>query len=290
MDKKNVHIKTRVQQKQWILLLLPAILYLCFIYIYPICKVLLLSLYTPNFTIDNFSRIASTSVYMQVIWITFKISFVVTVICMVAGYILAYLLAHLSNKAVNILMIFVLVPFWTSMLVRTYAWMVLLGRRGVVNEFMIGIGALSEPLSMMHNSFGNYIGMVHILLPYMVLPIYSVMKGIDPNLVTAAQNLGANRLQSFLRIYLPLSLPGVGAGFILVFILSIGFYITPSLLGGPREMMISLLIERQINELLNWGFGSALAVTLLILTGVLFLLFKFTTQWLKVESAQGTLG
>lgn len=274
---------------QWTLLLLPAVVYLGFIYLYPLFRMLKLSLFDPRFTLDHFKKIFEISAYMKVMGLTFEISFVVTFICLIVGYLIAYLLSHVSTKTMNLLMIFVIIPFWTSMLVRTYAWMVILGRRGIINQLLLGVGLVDHPIKMIHNTFGVYVGMVHILLPYMILPIYSVMKGIDKNLVSAAQSLGANPVKSFTKVFLPLSLPGVVAGIILVFILALGFFITPALLGGLTNVMISMLIERHVNELLKWGFASALGITLLVLTIIVFVVFKLVSKWLNLEGSEGAL-
>jgi putative spermidine/putrescine transport system permease protein len=280
--------KYRIQKMQWLLLLLPTIIYLCFVYLLPLLKMLTLCLFNPTFTTENFSAIFESASYLKVLWLTFKISFIVTLICLLLGYAVAYIFIHTPVKILNILMICVIIPFWTSMLVRTYAWMVILGRQGILNQVFLGSGIIDQPLRMIHNSFAVYVGMVHILLPYMILPIYSVMKGIDKNLNAAAQSLGANRLMTFLKVFLPLSLPGVVSGSILVFILALGFFITPALLGGISNVMISMQIERQVNELLQWGMASALAVTLLILTVIVFIVFRQVAKWLNVDIGEAS--
>jgi len=162
-------------------------------------------------------------------------------------------------------------PFFTSIIVRTYAWMVLLGRNGIVNQYLTAVGLTDKPLALLYNQGGVLIGMTYVLLPYMVLTVYSVMLGIDPGLIRAAHSLGASRLQAFRRVFLPLSLPGIAGGTLLVFILSLGFFITPALMGGPSDVMIAMLIEREVEITLNWSFASALAVVLLALTLVGFL-------------------
>jgi len=174
----------------------------------------------------------------------------------------AYLLANAIPAIQQILIIFVLLPFCTSLLVRTYAWMVLLQTNGVINQVLMKMGIIREPLAMMYNFIGVVVGMTHILLPFMVLPIFGVMKGIDQHYVTVARSFGASAFQAFRRIYLPHTAPGIVAGSFLVFIQAIGYFITPALLGGRKEIMIAMLIDSQINYLLNWGFGSALAVIL----------------------------
>jgi putative spermidine/putrescine transport system permease protein len=208
--------------------------------------------------------------YVDVIGRTFWISLVVMLVCLVLGFPLAYLLASLPTSRSNLLLILVLLPFWTSLLVRTTAWVVLLQSQGVVNDLAMFIGLWSERVQLIHNRTGVYIAMVHILLPFMVLPIYSVMKGISPTHMKAAASLGAGPVRAFFKVYLPQTTPGVGAGCLLVFILSLGYYITPALVGGPKDQMLSYFIAFFTNETLNWGMAAALSVILLALALALF--------------------
>jgi ABC-type spermidine/putrescine transport system permease subunit I len=171
-----------------------------------------------------------------------------------------------------------------SLLVRNYAWMVFLGREGVLNRILLGVGIIDAPLKLLHTTFAVVVGMVHMMLPFMILALFSVMKGIDLGLLKAAASLGAGSVQTFVRVYFPLSLPGVAAGSLLVFIFSLGFFITPALLGGRGDMMISMLIEAQVSELLNWGFGSVLAVILLVMT---LILFYFYNRFLGLDRIWG---
>jgi ABC-type spermidine/putrescine transport system permease subunit I len=190
------------------------------------------------------------------------------------GYPVAYFLAEVrSQKICNLLMICVLLPFFTSILVRSYAWIVLLQSKGIINRFLLRIGLIEKPLDLLYTEFSVLIGMVHILLPFMILPIYSVLKNIDRSLIRAARNLGATAIKGFAKVTFPLSLPGVGAGVMFVFILSLGFFITPALLGGPRTLMITTLIDQQINRLMNWDFAGAIVVMLLVTTIILILIF-----------------
>jgi ABC-type spermidine/putrescine transport system permease subunit I len=170
------------------------------------------------------------------------------------------------GRIAGLLLIAVLLPFWSSLLVRTFAWQVLLRDTGVINRFLLDLGVINEPLALIRTTGGVIIGMSHILLPFMVLPIYAVMRRIDPEFGRAAANLGASPFASFIRIFVPLSLPGVLAGCLLVFILALGFYITPALLGGLRDQMISQLIVQQIQQRLDWGFGTAMSVLLVVIT------------------------
>ena len=196
----------------------------------------------------------------------FVIAMLVTLLTLALGYPVAYVMAT-SGRAWQLVGIaFVLLPFWTSILVRTYAWMVMLGRNGVVNRTLIGWGVIDSPLPLLNNLAGVLIGMVHVLLPYMILPVFNAVKNVDPNLVLAAEGLGAPRWRAFLRITLPLTMNGVAAGVTLVFTLSLGFFITPALLGGGRVVMVANLIEEQVRELLNWAFAGALSAILLALT------------------------
>jgi putative spermidine/putrescine transport system permease protein len=194
---------------------------------------------------------------------TLGVALTVTLMCMVLGFPLAYLLAHLRDKAANLLLILVLLPFWTSLLVRTTAWMVVLQKEGVLNSLLQALHLISEPLPLVFNRFGVVVAMTHILLPFMVLPMYSVMRQIPVSYVRAARSLGAGPLTAFIRVYLPQCIPGLGAGALLVFILALGYYITPALLGGSTDQMISYFVETNMSRSLNWGLASALAAILL---------------------------
>jgi putative spermidine/putrescine transport system permease protein len=216
---------------------------------------------------------AEQAIYVGILLRTFWIGFVVTAVCLLLGYPLAYRLASLPLRVSNLLLILVLLPFWTSLLVRTGAWVVLLQREGVINDLLLTVGLVSEPLQLVYNRFGVYVAMTHILLPFMVLPLYSVMRGIPPHYVRAAASLGAGPVRAFLRIYLPLTVPGIAAGCLLVFILAIGYYITPALVGGANDQMVSYFIAFFTNQTINWGMASALGAVLLIATLLLFALY-----------------
>lgn len=253
-----------------VLMLLPAVLVLAVLFAYPLLGIVNRSVYKAGYTLDMYRQIFRVPVYLQVILATFKVSALVTMVCLALGYPLAYVLATRRPRTAQLLMIIVVLPFFTSIIVRTYAWMVLLGRNGIVNQYLMALGFTDKPLLLLYNQGGVVIGMSYVLLPYMVLTVYSVMRSIDPRLVRAAHSLGASRLQAFRRVFLPLSLPGIAGGTLLVFILSLGFFITPALMGGPGDMMIAMLIEREVEITLNWSFASALAVILLALTLVGF--------------------
>jgi putative spermidine/putrescine transport system permease protein len=213
------------------------------------------------------------AIYVDIFVRTFWIGFVVTALCLLLGYPLAYKLASLPVRLSNLLLILVLLPFWTSLLVRTGAWVVLLQREGVINDLLLALGVVSEPLQLVYNRFGVYVAMTHILLPFMVLPLYSVMRGIPPQYMRAAASLGAGPVRAFLRVYLPQTVPGIGAGCLLVFILAIGYYITPALVGGANDQMVSYFVAFFTNQTINWGMASALGAVLLIATLLLFAVY-----------------
>ncbi len=214
----------------------------------------------------------SDRIYMKLFLRTMLMSLGITFTCFVLGYPIAFLLASLPLRTSNLLMILVLLPFWTSLLVRTASWKVLLQQQGVINDLLVWIGLIDDGnrLVMMNNATGTIITMTHILLPFMILPLFSVMKGIKPTYVRAAKSLGANDWTAFWRVYFPQSVPGVGAGAILVFILAIGYYITPELVGGTSGVFISNRIAYHISTSLNWGLAAALATLLLLVVLILY--------------------
>ncbi|HAH09491.1 MAG TPA: ABC transporter permease [Alphaproteobacteria bacterium] len=215
------------------------------------------------------------SIYVTLFLRTFVIAGLVTVLCLFIGYPLAFMMANTTPFWRNSMMVLVLLPFWTSVIVRTTAWIVLLQREGVVNDLAVAspFFAETERMDLIHNMTGTLIAMTHILLPFMILPIYSVMIAIPPHYVRAARSLGASAPGAFWQVYLPLSMPGVGAGVLLVFILAAGFYITPALVGGDSGQMIGNFISFHMNETLNWGLAAALSG--LLLAGVLIMYFIF---------------
>ena len=214
-------------------------------------------------------------IHMTLMLRTLQISFLVTCFCLFLGYPIAYLLATLPAKTSNLLLILVLLPFWTSILVRTTAWIAMLQSQGVVNDLLVffGITADDARFSLIYNKLGTLIAMTHILLPFMILPLYSVMKGIPPSYVRAAKSLGATNWTAFWRIYAPQTIPGLGAGAILVFIVAIGYYITPALVGGQEGTMISNTIDGHMRQSLNWNLAAALAGVLMVV--VLFLYWLY---------------
>jgi len=230
----------------------------------------LLSLSVEGGTIAHFQKLITGDLYVTVFIETFRIATIVTTITLFLAYPVAHVLSTSSPRWMLIGMAFLMLPFWTSVLVRTYAWMILLGRNGIVNQALLAMGLVNKPAALMFNTTGVIIGMVHVLLPYMVFPIYSAMLRVDRDLMLAAEGLGASSWSVFYRIFLPLTLPGVVAGTALVFIISLGFYITPALLGGGKVIMIAVLIEQQVRQFLEWGFASALSIVLVVAAVVVF--------------------
>lgn len=215
---------------------------------------------------ENYQRMLDSKSYARIFRTTFEVSLLTTLICILIGYPLAYFMSQLPQRAANLCMIAVLLPFWTSLLVRTYAWLVLLQRKGLINEWGIGLGLWDEPLRLVHNLGGTLIGMVHIMLPFLILPVYGSMRSIDSDFLKAASNLGARPVQAFWRVFFPLSLPGLTAGALIVFVLCLGFFVTPAVLGGGKVIMVSMRIASNIELFFNWGAASALGVILLALT------------------------
>lgn len=245
----------------------PGILLLGLLFAVPLLRFFMLSV--SDGTLEPFERAVFDNLYVLVFFDSVKISLWVTLICVVLAYPLALWLSRAGPLALAFGMFALMLPFWTSVLVRTYAWMILLGRNGVINNLLKQLGLINESLPLMHNMTGVLVGMVHVLLPYMVLPLYAAMLRLDPNLSLAAASLGAPPLQIFWRVVLPQLRAGFSAGISLVFVLALGFFITPALLGGGRIMMISLLIEQQVREFLDWPFAAALSILLLAATLVL---------------------
>lgn len=255
---------------RWSLLAVPAILFLVAFFLVPLLAMSLRSVTDPpGAGLANYQKFFAEQAFVRILANTFWIALLSTVTCLVVGYPFAYLMTIVPGRIAGLLLIAVLLPFWSSLLVRTFAWQVILRDTGIINRFLLDLGLIREPLTLIRTTGGVIIGMSHILLPFMVLPLYAVMRRIDPEFGRAAANLGARPATAFLRVFLPLSLPGILAGCLLVFILALGFYITPALLGGLRDQMISQLIVQQIQQRLDWGFGTAMSVLLVGITLVI---------------------
>lgn len=247
-------------------LAVPGLLFLAFFFAWPVAQLLGLSLVDPDsgrFSIATYERIAATEVYVRVLGITFRIAGYTALWSLLIGYPLAYWLSRLPDMYRGRMLLFVMVPFWTSYLVKTFAWMIVLGRSGIINSLATGSGLVEQPLPLLHNEFGVMVGMVHAMVPLAVMTMLPVMAGIDRRLVQAAQTLGASPAHAFWLVYFKLSLPGVAAAGLLVFISSLGFFIVPAFLGGRQQTMLAQLIITQVQELLNWPFAGALAAMML---------------------------
>ena len=259
-------------------LMAPALVFLAAWFLWPLLQLLLLSFRGPEGTFSTYVALIESTVFRAVFMNTLQLALVVTVICTLLAYPAAWLLTHVRGGWFSLALYCVLVPFWISVLVRTFSWMLLLGRNGPANSFLMQIGAIDHPLKLLFNDFGVYLGTVHVLLPYAILPIYSAIIKVDPRLLQASDGLGASGLSTFLRVFLPLTLPGVWAGAAFVFLLSLGFFITPALLGGPHNLTAAMLIDSFVNERLVWPMASAASFILLfIVLAVLLIVSRFVT-------------
>jgi ABC-type spermidine/putrescine transport system permease subunit I len=255
-----------------LLLIAPVLAFLTIVLFYPLALMVYRSFTDPSVGIANYEHIVRTDVYSRVISTTLEVSAIVTLLSLLLGYPLAYAAANGGPRARLVLLAAVMMPFWTSLLVRTYAWVVLLRAEGPIMALLRFLGDANPP-QLLFNRFGAIVGMVYVMLPYMVLSVFSVMNEIDPNLHRAARSLGAGPFRAFVHVYLPHSYPGITGGVLLVFIISLGFFVTPALLGGRKEIFIAQLIQINVQDVVNWGFASALAVVLLAL--IMILLFVY---------------
>ena len=260
-----------------VLMVAPLVLLLVTFLIYPFAQLLYLSFQVGgSFSLENYQRLLGTPVYLTVMMLTLKISLVTTICAVIAGYPIAYLISITPSAKKGRILFWILLSFWTSFLVRAFAWIILLGRNGVVNKLMQALGITDAPVGLMYNFGAVVISMTHALLPLAVLTMLSVMDNIDRNLTRAASTLGAKPGMAFWKVYFPLSFPGVTAGALMVFVTAIGFFIFPALLGGRREMMITQIIMEQIIQTMNWGFASAVAVLLLTVVLAVFVIYDRT--------------
>lgn len=253
----------------------PAIILTLVIIFVPVGWLSWLSLFDDagQFSAVNYTRLVEQPSYIKTFKATFEVSLAVTAVCVILGYPLTYMLSQLPRRMAGIAMMFVILPFWTSVLVRTYAWLVILQRNGLVNDWLIALGFIDQPAQLVHNFLGVVIGMSHVLLPFLVLPLYASMRAIDPDYIKAAMNLGAGPAAAFWRVFFPLSLPGLAAGTVLIFVLCLGFFVTPSLMGGGRVIMWAMRMESTVSLYANWGAASALGVVLLVVTLACLYLF-----------------
>lgn len=264
---------------------LPTLMLLLMLFVYPIGRMLLTSVVGTNgLTAELYAQMFRDRVYVDIIFSTFRISFVVTILCLVLGYPVAYFATVSTRRVRNLILLATLLPFMLDFLVRNYSWMILLGRFGFINRLLLLTGLVREPLQLMHNSFAVYVGMVQIQLPLMVLTLFSVMRGIDRNLLRAAHASGANSVRSWLHVFWPLSLPGVIGGSLLTFVTSLAFFITPALLGGRGDVMITQWIVILVTTILDWRQAASLSVLLLAATLVILVLYN---RWFGVEQLWG---
>jgi putative spermidine/putrescine transport system permease protein len=252
----------------------PGLLFLILAFGIPLVMIIVRSLTDPS--PENYLGVLTDPVYRASLWRTIEIAVMVTILSVVIGYPVAYVMARSSKGMMIFLLAVLMLSFWTSLLVRTFAWQVILNNTGILNSFLIDLGIIHAPLPLIRNLFAVFVGMVHILMPYAILAMYASLRSIPSEVEQAAQSLGARPSKVFFRVTLPLSMPGVAAGGVLVFVLSLGFYITPALLGGPQDSLISQSIVLQVQQYLQPGIGSAMAVVLVLLVlVVLFLATRF---------------
>ena len=283
LNATKLRVAERRQSLMVLALTLPAIIAVCLVIVIPVGWLFSLSFLDSNgdLSLVNYEKMIAYKSYLRVFKTTFNVSFLTTFLCIVIGYPLAYFLSQIPRKYVGLFMLTVLLPFWTSLLVRTYAWLVMLQRNGLINNFAIDLGIWEAPVKLAHNLNGTLIGMVHIMLPFLVLPLYAAMRRIDRHALQAAANLGATPVQAFWQIFVPLSLPGVVAGSLIVFVLCLGFYVTPAVLGGGKVILVSMQITAILEDQFNWGAASALGVVLLVSTFAVLLL---ASRFLKLDS------
>jgi putative spermidine/putrescine transport system permease protein len=281
MTPSHQHALAREERKEhlsMLLLLTPALIMVVVLLILPLGWLALQSVQTEDgFSLANYLRIFQESIYWDTFALTFRISFMVTLLSIAMGFPIAYAASRLQGFWANLILICVILPFWTSVLVRAYAWLVLLQRRGLVNQTLMDLGLIDQPLTLMHNTTGTVIGTLHVMLPFMVLPLYSVMKKIPQDLMQASESLGAKPFYTFRRVFLPMAAPGIMAGSILVFI-------TPELLGGGRTILVSMLVQRNVELYHAWGAASAVGLVLLL---VVFLIFWGINRFIPIERILG---
>ncbi|HTC10793.1 MAG TPA: ABC transporter permease [Acetobacteraceae bacterium] len=258
-------------------MVVPPVAFLGVFLLLPLARVVFSSFAQPTWTLGNYAKVFDESFYLRSFWYTIEVAFCVTVVCLVIAYPLAYAIANSRGRSQKLMSVLVLLPLWTSVVIRSYAWLILFQRQGPVNSILLALGWIDEPLKILQTSTAVEIGMVHILLPFMILPLVSAMLKVDRTLLRAARVLGARPVKVFTRIYIRLTLPGITAGCALVFITSLGFFITPSLLGGAQQTMAAMMIEQAVSVFLNWPLASALSTVLLAMTVSLYLIYAKLT-------------
>lgn len=266
------------QSRTSVFKLLPAAVLVIVLLLIPLGNIFVMSFDSPNGPLGNYIAFFESTGYRSSLLVTFEISLSVTALCILLGFPYAWSMVYAPKALGGILLALLMVPLWTSLLVRTYAWLIVLNPGGVINSILMSLGLTAEPLELVHNRFGVLVGMTQIMLPFFVLPLYAVMRGFDQRLVRAAKSLGANPFRAFFTVFVPGVAPGIVAGSVLVFIISIGFFITPALLGGGQDTMLSQLIEQQFSTTLNWGLGSTMASILVLATVLALLIAALLTK------------
>ena len=269
-DSGRAYAPTRVRRLTDFELTLPALVLLVLFFVVPVVILLTRSVTEPVPGLGNYVELLGSSTYLRIFTNTFLVSGLVTGVSLLIGFPVAWALAVMPGRAASIVFAILLLSMWTNLLARTYAWMVLLQRTGVINKVLIGLGLIDKPLPLVNNLTGVTIGMTYIMLPFIILPLYGVIKKIDPAILQAAALCGANRWQSLVRVLLPLAMPGMAAGALMVFVMSLGYFVTPALLGGTANMMLAELIAQFVQSLVNWGMGGAAALVLLVVTLALY--------------------
>ena len=263
-------------------LLSPALLAITLMIVVPMCFILVYSFYenidlavdVVAFQFGNWQELFSDNYYHNAIWKTLWMAIIVTVICAVLGYIPAYYIVHTRFKHKWLLLLLLILPFWVSFIIRTLSWIHIMGNQGAINVVLQWLGLIDEPLSMMYNQFAVVVGFIHVFLPFMILNVYVSLDGVDRNLEPAARTLGCTPWQAFREVTLPLSLPGLGAGSLLVFVLTAGSYVTPLILGGPSDFLFGNLIYDAVITELNWPMGATLSFALLVILGVIVVIYS----------------
>jgi mannopine transport system permease protein len=248
-------------------------------FLYPVARLIALSF--SGGTLSHYRRIFTEPLHLDVLFSTIEVALVVTVASLLLGFPVAYVMARLNRGLAMAVAACVFIPLWTSVLIRSYAWVVLLQRNGIINKLLVDTGATEGPLKLIYTQGAVILAMTHVLMPFMVLPIYSALRALPPDYVRAARNLGAGPIRAFIAVTLPLSLPGAFAGSVMCFVLALGFYITPALVGGPGSMLMATLIGQQTTVLLDWPFAAALSTVLLAVTLLFVLLFRRTLSLSK---------
>jgi len=262
-------IRTRRGPLFWCL---PALLLIALFFVLPVLMLLLRSVTEPTLGFGNYAELLGGATYLKVFFNTFLVAAIVTAAALMLGYPVAWLLAIMPPRWAQVILGIIILSMWTNLLARTYAWMVLLQRTGLVNKVLIALGFTEEPLALVNNLLGVCIGMIYIMLPFIILPLVGVLRSIDPSILRAAALCGAGKWQCFTRVLLPLSLPGMVTGALMVFVMSLGYFVTPALLGGTSNMMLAELVAQFVQSLLNWGMGGAAALVLLLITLALYAL------------------